>query len=96
LPRREREKECGAPPGRADADSQPPGMLGEAAGHEGDGLLLLHAHELDFTLSLSDDFDDRIDSVADYSKDMRSAAFDKRGEQNICRGLVLARESFES
>jgi hypothetical protein len=63
-------------------------MLGEAARHEGGRFFVANPYELDFILSFSDSFDDRIDSVPDHSEDMRSAPFDERGDQNIRRGLI--------
>ena len=66
-------------------------MFGEAAGHKCRRFLMPDADKLNFALSLAKRLDDRIDTVANDSKNMRNTPADQRVYQDLCCGRVACR-----
>ena len=76
-----------ARPGRGQADAQPAGVLGVAAGGERGGLLVPHLDEADLVLVRAQRLEDAVDAVAGEAEDRVHAPVDQPLDQQIGDGL---------
>ena len=72
-----------AGPGGREADAEPAGELGVAAGHEGGGLLVAHLDEADLVLALAQGLHDAVDAVAGQAEDDIDAPVVNRVDENV-------------
>jgi hypothetical protein len=74
-------------PGGRQADAEPAGPLGVAAGHEGGGLLVLDEQEPDAVLVTAQPFHDPVDAVAGQPEHDLNAPVLQNLNQNVSSRL---------